>query len=120
MPLVQEMLSKLPPETWLDPTKTFLEPSCGHGNFLVGVLAFKLTYGPSTPEQALSTVFAVDIMEDNVLEARERMLSLIERHTGHPRTPEHVRLVTSNVLCRDGLKPETWDLMNEADVSKAV
>jgi type I restriction-modification system DNA methylase subunit len=35
--LVNEMLDKLPKEVWLDPTKTWLDPACGTGNFLLEV-----------------------------------------------------------------------------------
>jgi len=35
--LVNEMLDKLPEEVWSDPTKTWLDPSCGTGNFLLEV-----------------------------------------------------------------------------------
>ena len=35
--LVNEMLDKLPKDLWLDKTKTWLDPACGNGNFLVEV-----------------------------------------------------------------------------------
>jgi type I restriction-modification system DNA methylase subunit len=62
--LVSEMLDKLPPDCWL-PEKTFLEPSCGTGNFLVQALERKLARG-HPPLQALATIYGVDIMKDNV------------------------------------------------------
>lgn len=70
--LVNEMLDKLPPECWL-PGKTFFEPSCGTGNFLVAILERKLRLG-HPPLGALSTLWGVDIMVDNVVESRKRML----------------------------------------------
>jgi hypothetical protein len=70
--LVSEMLDKLPPDCWL-PEKTFLEPSCGTGNFLVQVLERKLARG-HPPLQALATIYGVDIMKDNVVESRKRLL----------------------------------------------
>ena len=33
-PLVQEILDQLPQELFSDPTKTFLDPTCGDGQFL--------------------------------------------------------------------------------------
>jgi hypothetical protein len=113
MPLVWEMLGKLPPETWTDQTKTFLEPSCGHGNFLLGILVMKLSHG-HPPTVALSTIFAVDIMEDNVIEARERLLWLLEEHTGEKRKPEWIEIVKRNVIVADGLQPKTWPFMTGA------
>ena len=73
--LVQKMLDLVPPETWQDPSKTFLEPSCGNGNFVVAIIQRKIDSG-STLEQALSTTFGVDIDEMNVLECHERVRRL--------------------------------------------
>ena len=70
--LVSEMLDKMPADTWL-PGKTWLEPSCGTGNFLVQILQRKLAKG-HPPLQALSTIYGVDIMKDNVVESRKRLL----------------------------------------------
>jgi type I restriction-modification system DNA methylase subunit len=72
--LVSEMLDKLPADCWL-PDKTFLEPSCGNGNFLVQILQRKIAAG-HPPLQALSTIYGVDIMKDNVVESRKRMLQI--------------------------------------------
>jgi type I restriction-modification system DNA methylase subunit len=72
--LVTEMLDKLPADCWL-PDKTFLEPSCGNGNFLVQILQRKLNNNHQ-PLQALSTIYGVDIMKDNVVESRKRMLQI--------------------------------------------
>lgn len=72
--LVSEMLDKLPADCWL-PDKTFFEPSCGNGNFLVQILQRKLNNNHQ-PLQALSTIYGVDIMKDNVVESRKRMLQI--------------------------------------------
>jgi len=72
--LVSEMLDKLPADCWL-PEKTWLEPSCGTGNFLVQILERKLKAG-HPPLQALSTIYGVDIMEDNIQIARARLLEM--------------------------------------------
>ena len=41
-PLVQEILDRLDPVLLQDPTKTFLDPSCGDGQFLGEVLIRKM------------------------------------------------------------------------------
>ena len=66
-------LESYDPAFFKDPTKTFLEPSCGDGNFLSEVLIRKMEQG-STFEQALSTIYGVDLMIDNVDLCRERLL----------------------------------------------
>lgn len=93
-PLVQEILDRLPSEQFTDPTKTFLDPSCGDGQFLGEVLIRKMENG-STFEQALSTTYGVDLMIDNVDLCRERLLCGREdlRH-----------IVGKNIYQRDALK----------------
>lgn len=92
--LVQKILDELPEETFSEPSKTFLDPSCGDGQFLGEVLIRKMENG-STFEQALSTVYGVDLMQDNVELCRERLLCGREdlRH-----------IVERNIVCADALR----------------
>jgi len=92
--LVQDVLDQLPEELFVDPTKTFIDTSCGDGQFLGEVLIRKMENG-STFEEALSTTYGVDLMIDNVDLCRERLLC----------GQEHLRhIVEKNIQCRDGLK----------------
>lgn len=71
---------------WEYINKTYLEPSCGNGNFLVRILDRKLAAVQKLPREqwefglvvALSKIYAIDIQDDNVIESRARLLSLIE------------------------------------------
>lgn len=92
--LVQEIINKFPIEQFSDPTKTFLDPTCGDGQFLSEVLIRKMENG-STFEQALSTTYGVDLMIDNVDLCRERLLCSREdlRH-----------IVEQNIQQADSLK----------------
>ena len=92
-PLVQEVLDNMPREQFEDSTKTFLDPACGDGQFLGEVLIRKMENG-STFEQALSTVYGVDLMQDNIELCRDRLLCGREdlRH-----------IVEQNIVCADGL-----------------
>ena len=93
-PLVQEMLDKLPLEQFTDTNKTFLDPSCGDGQFLGEVLIRKMENG-STFEQALGTIYGVDLMQDNVELCRERLLC----------GRNDLRyIVEKNIVCADGLE----------------
>lgn len=70
--LVNEMLDHLPPEVWIDPNKTFIDPSgCGNGNFLIGIKDRLLQYHQL--DNILPRVFGVDIMEDNCIETILRL-----------------------------------------------
>jgi len=100
--LTLEMLRQVPKETISDPSKTFLDPSCGDGAFLSCIVYLKVKTG-STPVQALSTTFGVDIMQDNVDDCRERMLKHAEKASGETRTDEWVTWVNRNVVCHDTL-----------------
>jgi len=92
-PLVQEMLEQIPPENFTDPTKTFLDPSCGDGQFLSEILIKKVENGIDF-ETALSTIYGVDLMQDNVELCRERLLC----------GQEHLRhIVMKNIVCHDAL-----------------
>jgi hypothetical protein len=69
----------------------FLEPACGNGNFLAEVLTRKLNvvsarYSKSQLEWehysiiAVSSIYGVDILEDNAKECRERLLGIFNTH----------------------------------------
>ena len=92
-PLTNKILDSMD-QSAFNETKTFLDPSCGDGQFLASILYRKLKNG-STFEQALSTVYGVDLMQDNVELCRERLLCGREdlRH-----------IVEQNIVCADGLR----------------
>jgi hypothetical protein len=103
--------------------RTFLEPACGHGNFLVEILHRKLTY--VTPRRygrgerfeyrvlrCLASIYGIDICEDNVREARDRMRSAVSAHLEEHLSPESPTsgfeqaleaILETNVICADSL-----------------
>ena len=92
--LVEDILDEMDQELFKQSNKTFLDPSVGDGQFLASVLYRKLQNGIDF-ETALSTVYGVDLMEDNVELCRERLLCGREdlRH-----------IVEQNIVCADGLR----------------
>jgi len=70
--LVQNMIDSLPEELFTDPTKTFIDPACGDGQFLGEVLIKKLENGIDITT-ALNTLYGVDIMRDNVDLCKKRL-----------------------------------------------
>ena len=97
--LVQEMLDKLEeqdPTLFSNPNRTFLDNSCGDGQFLSEVVVRKIGKSDCTLEQALSTTYGVDLMEDNVNECRRRL-------AGPNPTPEILEIVNKNIVCHDAL-----------------
>lgn len=117
-PLVQEILEQIPVDQFLDPQKTFLDPSCGDGQFLSEIIIKKIENG-STYEQALATTYGVDLMPDNCRECIRRLYGA----NGEPiivtlegddipqnyRAPGLVAVFEvngsiANIVCADGLK----------------
>jgi hypothetical protein len=90
---VQEVLDKMPADEFVDPTRTFLDNSCGDGQFLSEVLIRKVQSGIDF-ETALSCIFGVDMMIDNVELCRERLLCGRNdlRH-----------IVETNIVCHNAL-----------------
>lgn len=98
-PLVQKMLDELEEQDFTffsDPTKTFLDNSCGDGQFLSEVVIRKMERSGCTLEQALITTYGVELMEDNVIECKKRL-------AGPNPTPEIIEILNKNIVCHDAL-----------------
>ena len=91
--LVNEILDKMPVEQFTDVSKTFLDPSCGNGQFLSEILIRKLESGIDF-EDALKTIYGVDIMLDNIFICQNRLLCGVE---------ELRHIVEKNIVCADAL-----------------
>lgn len=91
--LVLEIIDAQDQAIFADSTSTIIDNSCGDGQFLGEALIRKMEMG-STFEQALSTIYGVDLMQDNVDLCRERLLCGREdlRH-----------IVEKNIVCHDAL-----------------
>lgn len=93
-PLVEQILDNMDSKLFVDPEATFLDNSCGDGQFLASVLYRKLINGIDF-ETALSAVYGVDLMQDNVDECRKRLLcGRIDL--------QHI--VERNIVCADALR----------------
>jgi SAM-dependent methyltransferase len=102
--------------------RTFLEPACGHGNFLVAILCRKLRY--VTPQsygrserfehrilRCLVSVYGIDICDENIRESRERIRALIGGHVEEQLGDEPASsfadaveaILATNIICADSL-----------------
>lgn len=74
---------------------TFLEPACGHGNFLVAILQRKLRtvtadrYGTGAEFEhrvlrCLASIYGIDIDPENVADSRRRLHAVTTFHVGDP------------------------------------
>lgn len=117
--IVNDMLNLLPEDAFL-PDKTFLEPACGNGNFLVEILRRKLKYCKCDGEclEALSSIYAIDIQADNVEESKHRLFNIINEVCYN--IEEIERILNHNIVCADslklmrGLETMEWDEALEA------
>jgi len=103
--LVEEILNKLPSKVWRK-GKTFIDPACGNGNFLVAVLTRKLKRG-HPPLEALQSIYGTDIMLDNIQECRMRLLATVKDHLPpRRRITDAMRLAVKRNI--KWLDPETY------------
>ena len=73
MELCLRMVRDIPEEKLRDPTTTYLDNSCGDGNFLYALYeVLTQDYGHSS-ENVMSRLYGVELMQDNVDIARARL-----------------------------------------------
>ena len=121
--IVEEMLDLLTNESARIDAR-FLEPACGSGNFLVAVLTRKLLtvqakYGKNDFEKrhyallALMCIYGIEILEDNVLECRQNLLSVFRdflQLESNSDVFDCARIVLkSNIVRGDALKMQIED-----------
>ena len=106
---VKAMCDLIPEEVWQDITKTFLEPACGNGNFLVEIFERKLKYCKDEKDglKALASIVGIDIAEDNCFESRVRLMTMYCK--AFPKASGASLLLASgilqnNIICGDSLK----------------
>ena len=112
---VKAMCYLIPSETWENITSTFLEPACGTGNFLSEIYSRKLQLCKTEKDglKALSSIYGVDIQDDNVAETRLRLVEMFVDK--FPEANDIARLTalaitTNNIVCDDFLNPKTEKL----------
>ena len=84
------------PDMFTDENKTYMDNSCGDGQFLSEVVIRKMERSNCTLEKALSTTYGVDIMEDNIKLCKERL-------AGPNPTQEILDILDKNIVCHDAL-----------------
>lgn len=106
--LVKKMADKIPIETWSNPNADFLEPSFGNGNFIIYIIYNKIQHG-STWEQALFHTWGVELMEDNVKETHQRVLTLLDNLNINYDKNKALNILKHNLVCSDFFN---WDYEN--------
>jgi len=124
-PIVKAMLDLVKPETERIESR-FLEPACGTGNFLIEILRRKLSVVERVYRRsqldfernlvlAVSSIYGIDILEDNIMECRRRLFEIVdERYTAlfKGKAREQVRqvirfILSKNIIWGDALTLQT-------------
>lgn len=112
--IVKDMCDLVKDESY-DITKTFLEPACGNGNFLVELIDRKMQGAKAVTTQfddltefhrnmfqGVASIYGVDILPDNVADSRTRMINIItekyREFTGAEKLPIQIKNVVSKIL----------------------
>ena len=97
------MLDMLPAETF-EPSKTFLEPACGDGRFLVAILCRKFQRCKSRSDfsVALESVYGMDIQQDNVQETIGNILGLCRQWFSPSKAD--IETLNRHIMVADSLK----------------
>jgi hypothetical protein len=106
----------------------FLEPACGHGNFLIEVLKRKIEVIKNKFSKsqldfdrnlflAVATIYGIDIQKDNVMKCQERLLEYVikfykevYKNDIKKELLESIKFVLArNILCGDALTLKTYE-----------
>jgi hypothetical protein len=106
--LVKDMCDMLERENLEDdvfsPWHTFLEPSCGDGNFVVEILKRKFSRCTCRTDYtiALKSVYGMDIQADNISECILRVTELCKRY--FKPTKQELQIINDHYIMCDSLK----------------
>lgn len=105
---VKAMCDLIPESEWTI-EKTFLEPACGNGKFLVEILKRKLKLCKDEKDglKALASITGIDIQADNVEESRKRLYDMYCAKFANRNSFCKLmaqQILRNNIICGDSLK----------------
>lgn len=102
--LVNEILDKLPADCW-EVGKTYCDPAAGNGAFLVEVYKRKVEIHGHDPIEALSTIYGVELMEDNTKEMKSRLFHMAADYVekDQEKMVQALKILQKNIVCHDAL-----------------
>lgn len=120
--IVEYMLDKIPFEEFGRLDKTWLDNSCGNGNILEGIIRRRFkAVGDLTDDKilaVLSTTFGTELMEDNVLECRQRLFRLAVKEYRYRGLPDKLyNIIRHNIVCTDMFD---WNYQEWAPIIRPV
>lgn len=106
--IVKHMCDKISEADWSNPEKTFLEPSFGNGQFVIFIIYNRIQHGVSWKD-ALSTLYGIELMSDNVQETKDRIISLLTEMEIQFNKEEAQKIMDHNLVCSNFFD---WDFDN--------
>ena len=103
--LVLEMLDMVDKTEWKNKESTFIDPACGNGNFLIEIFIKRLNSGISV-EDALQTLYGIDIMSDNIKECHDRILRYLSDNKIKHNKNKVKEILTNNIVLNNALEKE--------------
>lgn len=114
------MCDALPEEAW-EPDKTFLEPTCGEGVFVVEVLRRKFSRCKKRADftTALRSVYAMELLPDNVEQTIQNVTDLCMKH--FKPTKAEMQIINDHIIQADALKVmKMINDMNEREKNMSI
>lgn len=106
--LVCKLMDKCDPSTWIDSTKTILEPTMGSGNIVIGMLYRRIVEYKMDPVAAISTIFGIEMDPSTYNHCIERIKTFM-RHFCDETDMEFIEdTLKYNFVCSDFFK---WNIV---------
>lgn len=102
--IIMELADRIAPEIWADPNKTFLEPAAGNGQLVLYILYRRIVDYCIDWKQALKTTFALELINDNVEELKQRTRILLSNITLDYNEQIANEIMNKNFRCGDFFK----------------
>lgn len=104
--IIIKMMDKIPEDTWKDPSKTFLDPTMGSGNIILGMLNRRINEYNIDPKQALKTTYGIEINIDTYYLALNRITEFMSKYL-NVEDDEIYEIIKNNFVCSDIFE---WDI----------
>lgn len=114
---VDAMCDLIPNEMYSQLERTFLEPACGEGVFILEVLRRKFKHCKTRKDYkiALSSVWGMDIQADNVQITIDNIIKMCKSEFGLTLNKDEIKIVNDRIIQADSLK-----IMNMINVFKGA
>lgn len=99
--IVKKLMDNISKEDWQDSTKTFLDPAMGNGNIILGILYRRIIEYGIDWRTTLSTLYGVELMQDNVDETKARIIDLLDKLEIKYDKDVAYEIMNRNLVCSD-------------------